>query len=210
MSYRIVWNHKTTKYQVVKTSFLTSSRFLAGTLRLTQSGDDYRQEFPIVYDAIEFLLRRGVPERFIESQGYVFDILKQKIEREKKPIKRMVQQENRHVNDEFTQFYAVWTKPINTHPNSRAPLRRTFDSKQTAQQALVDMSTRIPGKKFFLFKAVARAKDGVIVDLSTTNRKEKLLKKVQSLLDGNCNSAGEMRIFNSDLYEKLKKLIEEA
>lgn len=57
-------------------------------------------------------------------------------------------------NDEFTPFYAVWTKP--SSQESRRPIRRTFDNLADAQAACEQMAKKHPSRKFFVMQAVER------------------------------------------------------
>lgn len=59
-------------------------------------------------------------------------------------------------NDEFTTFFAVWTKPVRGEGSWR-PMRRTWDNYEDAEVACRQMAEKHPGKKFFVMQAVSRA-----------------------------------------------------
>lgn len=59
-------------------------------------------------------------------------------------------------NDEFHPFWFVWTAPKRGFPGSYRPVRKTFSTREKAEEVAIQMSQRNKGKKFFVAEAIKR------------------------------------------------------
>jgi hypothetical protein len=63
------------------------------------------------------------------------------------------------VNDLFTPFYVVWTKPLPTDPKeqgTRKPVKRSYAHVNPAADAAASMAEKYPGRKFFVLQSICR------------------------------------------------------
>jgi hypothetical protein len=66
------------------------------------------------------------------------------------------QERRKYDNDQFVEFYMVWTKPDRIHVASKFSPKKSYNTLAQAEEVCRVMADRFKGKKFFVVKAVHR------------------------------------------------------